>query len=287
MRHGDRVATNRDLLALGLANVASGLVRGMPVGAGYSASSANEAAGAQSKRATWACVVIVLVLIVALRPALGSMPEPVLAAIVIHAVSRTLTPATLRPYFAWHRDRLVLIAAMLGVPLLGVLDGLLAAIAFSLMMTLRRLAEAKVSHLGRLGSGHDFVRLDLHQDARPVEGVVILRPETPVFFANAGHLIATMRRSVAGSPASDGVIVSLEESPDLDGTSVEALRDFAAEMRLAGRRLMLARLKPAAYDVLLRADALSATDLVELSVDDAVGLFDAGTAQPGQPAPGA
>ena len=73
-----------------------------------------------------------------------------------------------RPYFAWHRDRLVAIASVLAVLWLGVLDGLLAAIAISLIMMLRRFAEAGICELGRLGAGHDFVNRSEHADAQPV-----------------------------------------------------------------------------------------------------------------------
>jgi MFS superfamily sulfate permease-like transporter len=279
MRHGDEVAPNRDLLALGLANIASGLFHGMPVGAGYSASSANEAAGAQGKLSTWVCAGVVLAIVLTLLPAIARTPEPVLAAIVIHAVGRSLDLTMLRPYFAWRRDRLVVLAAVLGVPLLGVLNGLLTAIGFSLMMTLKRLAESSVSELGRLGSGHDFVNLKLHAEAARVPSLVILRPETPVFFANVEHMLATAARLADDLGPHGTLIISLEESPDLDGTSVEALRDFASRNRQAGRRLLLARLKAPVREVLLRAaiDGLPASALTELSVDDAVQLALAGS----------
>ncbi|MCA3844462.1 MAG: SulP family inorganic anion transporter, partial [Burkholderia sp.] len=86
LRHGDSVSPNRDLVALGCANLVSGLLHGMPVGAGYSATSANEAAGAQSRFAgLWAAGVVALIVWL-LLPQLARTPEPVLAAIVIFAV---------------------------------------------------------------------------------------------------------------------------------------------------------------------------------------------------------
>ena len=92
------MSPNRDLVALGVANALSALFQGMPVGAGYSASSANEVAGARSKAAV-ACAVVG-VLVWQLLPWMERIPEPLLAAIVIHAVAHTLSPAALRPYFA-------------------------------------------------------------------------------------------------------------------------------------------------------------------------------------------
>ncbi|MFP3710746.1 hypothetical protein SB783_42975, partial [Paraburkholderia sp. SIMBA_009] len=88
-----------------------------------------------------------------------------------------LHPSIFRPYWVWHRDRLVVIAALLAVLVLGVLHGLLVAIGVNLLLTLRKLSEPNVSVLGRLRDGHDFVDVANHADAKPVPGVLIVRPE--------------------------------------------------------------------------------------------------------------
>lgn len=271
LKHGDDVKPNRDLLALGVANVLSSLVHGMPVGAGYSASVANESSGAQTR---WAGLVALLVLVVvafSLLPLVADIPEPVLGAIVIHAVSHMLNPQVFKPYFVWQRDRLVALLAVAAVLWLGVLDGLLAAIGISLFMTLRGLAQARVAVLGRLEGGHDFIDLKLSPMAVPEDGMLIVRAEAPLFFGNVESLMAQVRDEVARHPAARTLILSLEESPDLDGSCVEALRDLNAALQQAGRRLMLARLKSRAYIVLQRA-ALPKVMLTVLSIDDAVQL---------------
>src|SRR5512135_861435 len=132
LKHGDPLSADRELLALGFANLASGLFAGMPVGAGYSATSANEAAGARSRLAAWIAALVVLGVVLTLLPYVSLTPEPVLAAIVIYAVSHTLKPAALRTYFRWQRDRTVVLFAIAAVLLLGILDGLLAAVGASL-----------------------------------------------------------------------------------------------------------------------------------------------------------
>ena len=149
LKHGEAVAANRDLAALGVANVVSGLFHGMPVGAGYSGSSANEAAGAQSRLAGLTAAATVLVLVLTCLPWIERIPVPVLAAIVIHAVSKSLRLDVFKPYLKWRRDRLVALAAVLAVVALGVLNGLLVAIGFSLAMLLRTLATPRLSALGR------------------------------------------------------------------------------------------------------------------------------------------
>ncbi|MBR8312096.1 SulP family inorganic anion transporter [Burkholderia dolosa] len=270
LKHGDSVSPNRDLVALGCANLVSGLLHGMPVGAGYSATSANEAAGAQSRFAgLWAAGVVALIVWL-LLPQLARTPEPVLAAIVIFAVSHSLHPSVFRPYWAWHRDRLVVIAALVAVLVLGVLHGLLAAIGVSLLLTLRKLSEPNVSVLGRLRDSHDFVDVASHADAKPVPGVLIVRPEAQLFFANADRMLNRVRALIDAAPDTHAVMLSLEETPDVDGTTIEALRTFAAECAVRGLRLSIVRLKLHALHALRRAadDTLRSDAMSELSVDE-------------------
>ncbi|KWE49285.1 hypothetical protein WL76_22020 [Burkholderia ubonensis] len=272
LKHGDSVSPNRDLVALGCANLVSGLLHGMPVGAGYSATSANEAAGAQSRFAgLWAAGVIALIVWL-LLPQLSRTPEPVLAAIVIFAVSHSLHPSVFRPYWTWHRDRLVVVAALLAVLVLGVLHGLLAAVGVSLLLTLRKLSEPNVSVLGRLRDSHDFVDVSIHEDAKPVPGVLIARPEAQLFFANADRMLNRVRALMRAAPDTHTVLLSLEETPDVDGTTIESLRTFAAECAARGQRFAMVRLKLHALHALHRAadDTLRADAMSELSVDESL-----------------
>ena len=276
LKHGDDVDANRDLLALGACNVLSGLVHGLVVGAGFSATAANEAAGATSRRSAWIAGSVVLALVALCLPWIELTPEPVLAAVVIHAVSHTLSLAAFRPYFAWRRDRFVVVAAAAAVVALGVLNGLLAGIAISLAMTLRGLSEPRMSELGRRRDGHDYLGLQ-HADVAPVPGVLILRPEAPLFFANVERMLGEMRKRIADK-APRAFVLSLEETPDLDGTTIEALTAFTAEQAAAGRATVLARLKDPVLALLHAAMAgQPATRLEAGSVDDAVACLAAKT----------
>lgn len=271
LKHGDTVEPNRELLALGLANVASGLLHGMPVGAGYSASVANETAGAQSRWAGLLALMAVALVVAVFLPWVAEMPEPVLGAIVVHAVSHMLKPEVFRPYFIWHRDRLLAVAAVAAVWWLGVLDGLLVSIGASLFMTLRGLAQAKVVVLGRLENSHAFIDINLSPLARQEPGLLILRPEAPLFFANVENIMAQVHAELNRHPEAHTLILSLEESPNLDGTSVEALRELSWAVAAGGQKLMLARIKSPVYLVLQRVD-WQGTRMTVLSIDDAVNL---------------
>ena len=272
-QHGDTTSPNRDLLALGAANFLSGLFHGMPVGAGYSATSANEAAGARSRLAGWVAALVLFAIVATLLPSLALTPHPVLAAIVIRAVSHTLTFATFRPYFQWKRDRVVVISSVLAVVILGVLDGLLAAIGISLILMLRQLSKSVIVELGRLGTGHDYVNLAIHPDSRAVPGMLILRPEEALFFANAERVITQAQQHIKETVVViDTVIFSFEESPDLDSSSLQALDELATFVARQNHQLIFARLKRPVYDALanLLPNKLPIPHLTELSVDDAV-----------------
>jgi MFS superfamily sulfate permease-like transporter len=213
----------------------------------------------------------VLILVLLFLPWIERIPDPILAAIVIHAVCKSLRIAAFRPYFKWQRDRLVTLTAVAAVMVFGMLDGLLAAIAFSLAMLLRSLASPRLSVLGRMG-GHDFVSVVRFPQAARTPGILVLRPEEPLFFANAEPLMALARQRVLQQTDVRRVVLSLEESPDLDGTALESLEEFAVWLAARGIALRVARLKEASRDALIRADfrQLPAIGLDYSSVDDAV-----------------
>ncbi len=271
LKHNDAVQPNRDLIALGVANVISGAFHGTPVGAGYSGTSANEAAGAQSRAAGLVAAATVLALVLLFLPWIELIPSPVLAAIVIHAVSKSLRLAVFRPYFRWQRDRLVTLTAVAAVIVFGMLNGLLAAIAFSLAMLLHSLSSPRLAVLGRRGA-HDFVNVARFPQAECTPGILVLRPEEPLFFANAEPLLVLARHRVLQQTDVRLVIFSLEESPDLDGTALESLGEFAVWLAARNIDIRVARLKEASRDALLRANftQLPAAGLEYSSVDDAV-----------------
>jgi sulfate permease, SulP family len=271
LKHDDTVRPNRDLLGLGIANLVAALCQGTPVGAGYSATSANEAAGARSRFAGLAAAATILLLVLAFLPWIERIPEPVLAAIVIHAVSRSLRLSAFAAPFRWQRDRLVALAAVVAVLLFGVLNGLLAAIAFSVVMLLKSLASPRLSVLGRMGE-HDYVSLTRFPQALTVPGMLVLRPEEPLFFGNAEPLLAQVRRRVLAQPQVRLVVLNLEESPDLDSTALETLGEFFTWLTLRDVGIRVARLKDAAREALERAGfaQLPAATLDYSSVDDAV-----------------
>jgi len=270
LRHADPVDANRELAGLGFANMASAFAQGMPVGAGFSAGSASEAAGAGSRVTGVIAAIGLALLIVFAMPAIALLPQPVLAAVVIAALTHALDPAPMLRLWRLDRDQYVAASAALGVLALGVLNGMLLAILLSLAALLRRIAMPTVARLGRLSEGHDYVDIARHTDAVAPSHIAIWRPTAPLFFANAERMLAFVTMHTLAEPALRAVVLSLEESYDLDSTALDALLEFDGTLHAAGVRLQLARLHDRAHDLLKTANATDLDLRSSYSVDDAV-----------------
>ena len=271
LRHGDPLAANRELGALGLANLAAALAQGMPVGAGFSAGAANEAAGAPSRLAAARAALALLALALFASGWIARIPEPMLAAVVVAALSHAVSPAPFIRLFRLRRDQWIALAAALGVLAFGVLNGMLVAIALSIAHLLYDLSHPSVSELGRVGSSHDFVDIARHNDARAVRGATIWRPNAPLIFANAETVLRLIgdKARATGEPL---LVLSLEESHDLDSTAIDALGEFSAGLAKAGVTVILARSHDRVRDVLAAAGLSELASTSTFSVADAAAL---------------
>ena len=156
--------------------------------------------------------------------------------------------------------------------LLGVLNGLLLAIAVSVLAALRRFSLPVVHELGQLEGSRDFIHLDAHANVSRVQGVLVLRPEEPLFFANAERVASAVLRRLDGVRLVQSLVLSLEESVDLDSTALECLHELNEQLRARGVLLLLARVKEAVKGLLEKSDPSGMGDAgrVFWSVDDAV-----------------
>ncbi len=269
LRHGDAIAPDRELAAIGVANLAAAAVQGMPVGAGFSAGAASEAAGAASRWTAVLAAATLAALALVARPWIAQLPEAVLAAVVVAALTHALDPKPLLRLWRIDRDQIIALAAMAGVLALGVLDGMLVAMALSVVALLQRLASPVLVALGRFDGGHDYVDIARHPDAVVPPGMIILRPAEPLFFANAERILAEVESRAAAADAG-AVVFSLEESADLDSTALDCLDEFDRKLAKEGRRLQLARVRDVVRDLFAEAGLDSLAARSSYSVDDAV-----------------
>ncbi|WP_077560960.1 SulP family inorganic anion transporter [Polaromonas sp. C04] len=268
--HGDAIEPNRELWAIGTSNLVSGLLQGMPVGAGFSVTAANEAAGAQSKGAAVVCAAAVLLLVLFGKSLIEHIPQPVLAAAVISALMHALSPGPLLILWRVNRDQYVALAAVAAVLAFGLLHGMLIAIALSLASAIRAFSQPVVRELAELDQSRNYIDRDSHPEARPHDKILILRPEEPLFFASVeGVLVETMARLEARSDLTV-LILSLEQSADLDSTAAECLVDLCRMLERRGKTLLLARVKDPVRQLLLKMEPALFENRLFWSVADAV-----------------
>ena len=251
LQHGDRLNANRELLALGAANLACGLVQGLPVGAGFSAASANHSAGGRSQWAGVAAALALGLLLWLARPWLALLPLPVLAAVVVGILSHGLWPRAVLVSLRLGGDAWLALVAAGGVFVFGVLPGMLLAVTLSLLLALRRFAQPLVAELGLLPGTRDYLDRQYHPQTVTVPGTLIMRPEEPLFFANAEQIFHVVRQR-ADAMQAKVVVLSLEVCDDLDCTAVEMLAELAASLERHGTRLLLARVKDRPRQALIR-----------------------------------
>jgi SulP family sulfate permease len=269
IRHGDHVEPNRELFSLGAANLASGLIQGMPVGAGFSASVANESSGAQSKWSGVVAAASVLLLAIFGKPLIEHIPEPVLAATVVGALIHALNPQPLLELWRINRDQYLTLAAIAAVLFFGVLHGMLIAVALSIASAIRTFSQPAVRELTELDSTRNYVDRENHPEAQPHPHILILRPEEPLFFASVDGIMDVIRSFAAKRTDCRIIILSLEQSSDLDSSARDCLVELCQHLDELGIAVLLARVKDPVRQLLLKTASPLFQDKLFWSVADA------------------
>lgn len=263
-RHGYEIDPNQELIAFGVANVASGFFGGLVACGGMSSSAVNEGGGAKSQVSGITAAVATLVTVVALTPLFTSLPEAVLGALIIHAVSHMMSVKKLKAVYRLAPTEFWLgITALVGVIALDVLQGLLIAMAASLLLVVYRSSLPSLSVLGRLPGRRGFGAVDRNPGAEVRDDVLVLRLDAPLYYANASSNEQAIKECVqVAGPSLRAVVFSQEVQHRFDVTSIEMVRDLVAWLR--GRSIEL-------YVTDVHADLLSTADragLIELVGED-------------------
>ena len=249
-----RPDANQELLALGAGNALGGLFGAMPAGGGTSQTAVNTRAGARTQVSALVTSGATAVVIMFLAPLIALMPQATLATVVI-VTSIPLIDA--EAFASIRRVRTVefrwAVAAMVGVITLGTLPGILAAIILSMVSLLRQANSPAVHVLGRK-PGTDVFRpaTPEHPEDEFVPGLLVLRPEGRMYFANAQRIVDKVAALVHDANATS-VVLNLSAVPDIEYTGLKTLTEMEASLRGSGCLLGLAALNPAALGVVQRS----------------------------------
>jgi sulfate permease, SulP family len=277
-RNGYEVNADQELRALGLANAASAIFRGMQVGGGTSGTAANDANGAQSQLSAITASASVVLTLLLLTRWFYHLPETVLAAIVIHAVWHLLDLQTLlRVRRISTLEFRTALFAIFGVVAFDILNGLVLAVILTLVTLMRFLVMPQVVVLGRLRETGEYADVARHPEAEQFPGLLILRVDRIWFFANANGIRDHAKELIRKAPAPlHTVIINLAPVVMVDVTAADVLEQLHASSMKHGRRLVLAGVRDPVRDTLDRAGLLRAIGLenvfrsVALAVESAI-----------------
>ena len=277
-KHGYEIDPDQELIALGVANAGSGFLGGLAGGGSLSQTAVNDGAGARSEVSPVVAAVLVLVTVLVLTPLFKDLPEAVLAALIIHAVVRLMKVGEFRVYYGQRRIEFWLgLATLLGVITLDVLPGLIIGVISMLLLVVYEASRPHLAVLGRVptvaGAWGD---VDRHPDYVGAPGLLVVRLEGPVFYANAtlgrDRIKVLVGRAV---PVPRAVILDVGANSDIDITTAAILDQLIRTLRAAGVDFALAEARGQVVDRVRRSEvagliALIGEDRIFHTIDEAV-----------------
>jgi len=249
------VDANRELVAVGAANLAGSLAGAMPAGGGTSQTAVVSAAGGRSQRTSLVTAAAALATMLFIAPLLGLMPNATLAMVVIVCSVGLIKPSEFRAIrevrtmeFRWA------VAAMLGVLLFGTLQGIVVAIIMSLIGLSSQAARPTVHVIGRK-RGADVLRplSPEFPDDETFEGLLILRPEGRLFFANAQN-VAEQIQALVAKHKPRVLAIDMSRVPDIEYSALQALIEGEKRTTAGGTIVWLAAMNPSVLEVVRRTD---------------------------------
>jgi len=253
-RRGERVLPRRELLGLGAANLAAGLSGGMPVTGGFARSGVAFEAGARTRWAGAFTALAFALLVLLAAPWLALLPQAVLAATIIVAVLPLVEPEAFRRAWIYSRPESLLMGAVAAIALLGHAGTALAVgVAGSIALLLQRTARPHWAEVGRLPGTADVFRNVKRFTVELSPRLLSIRIDEGLCFTNARWLSDMLWAELDRHPEAEHLVLMMSGVNDIDLSGLEALMQFAGELRAKGKQLHLSELKGPVADRLLSA----------------------------------
>ena len=256
-QHREEIDPRQELLGLGAANLAAALFQSYPLAGGLSQSSVNDRAGARTPLSLVFASLTIGVCLMFLTGLIASLPNVVLAAIVLVAVKGLIDIPELR--HLWRVSRIefaVSMAAFVSVLVFGILKGVMLAVVISLLFLLRRASHPHVAFLGRIPGTRTYSDLERNPDNEPVPGMLIVRIEAALLYFNVEHVRQAIRGRLRSVPAPLGLLViDLSSSPGVDVAGARMLATLQEGLGTAGTSVRLVGARASVRDI-LRAERL-------------------------------
>jgi high affinity sulfate transporter 1 len=253
-KYGYEVDANQEMIAVGTSNIGSSFSGAFVVDGSMSRTSVADGAGAKSQMVSIIAAVAILITAAFLTPLFYNLPEATLGAIVIHAVWHNISMRKINQYRDITRlDYVTAIVAMIGVLAFGLLEGLVIAAGLGLISLLIGTKSRNTSVLGKVPDTAVYRSVEHYPEAETYPGLLILRFDGTLYFANAHDFQTAVRQAIAGAePKPDVVLLDGESMNDIDATAVITIREFQAQLEKEGVELRFARLKDHVREIATR-----------------------------------
>ena len=254
-----RIDADQELVASGAANVASGLFGGLGVAGSLSKTAAVSDARGRTQIAGLAAAGLAVIVIAALAPALSGLPRAVLSAIVVNAVWKLMDFGALRRYHRVRRNDIVAaVIAAVGVLAFGPLNGLLLAVAGSVIGLVFRSTRVDIEVMGKVPHEKSaWGSIRNHAERSRYPGVIVLRLNVPLFWVTAAPANDIILALVDSTPGTRALVLDMEATNQMDTTSADALADLLAALRRRDVDLFLVRVMWPVRKALRRSGLIS------------------------------
>ena len=283
--HRYDIHPNRELIALGFANLAGGATGGYPIAGGFSRSAVNVRAGARTQLAALVTCAVVVITLLAFTRAFFYLPKAALSAIIVAAVAGLIDiPGAAEVYRVKRADFYLLVLTFVATLSLGIQWGILVGVAASVLLFLVRTTRPYFAVLGRIPESQTYLNAARHPHAETMPGIILVRVDAQFYFGNVSFLKETVRTLVRDSETPVRFFV-LEAAGvnDLDSAAAATLAELDEELAAQGVRLVLTRIKGPVRDVLHRSgllEKLAAEGRVYLSTHRAIEVLRSGMSLP-------
>jgi len=251
-KNGYDIDSRQELLALGLANIATALGQGYPVSGGLSQSAVNDKAGAKTPVALVMASAAIALCLLFLTGLLKNLPMVVLASIVLVAIKGLVDIKEMQRMFRVNKfDFIIAAIALLSVLFFGILKGVLISALFSLTLIIRNVSSPHVAFLGRIPGTNRYTDIKRHPDNELIPGVLLFRVESPLVYFNVSYIYNTVWTKILDSgPSLKTVIFDLSTSATVDSSGARLIKRLHQNLSKRGIDFKVAEAHSGVRDIL-------------------------------------
>lgn len=255
-KNGYEIDASQELLALGFANLATSFGQGYPVSGGLSQSAVNEKAGAKTPFSLVLASIFISICLLFLTGLLKNLPYVILASIVLVAIKGLVDIKELKRLFKVNRfDFIIAITALICVIVFGILEGVLFAALFSLILIIRNVSSPHVAFLGRVPGANRYTDIKRHPDNELLPGLLLYRVESELVYFNVANVYRVLWEKIMLSDESLRVVIfDLSTSAKIDSSGARLIKRLYFNLKAKGIEFKVAEAHSGVRDILRRED---------------------------------